>query len=224
MSPAGFFPRHPSAHGPGPPLAWDRAGTRSGSSACQAADEWPSVVHVVNGIECLSEGERVTVVDPAVLELTDQVAEHTVPVLPSGRDRRGDLDAPLDDPDGGQALGGRPGLLPRSLPARPRAPLREPPGGLDGDRTCAPAARSCGRPPRRRPGALLRRWGCAGFGGGGCARPRSRATRRPLALACPPVASAHAADGPDACAAPCHPDPSRRIDGGRCMRCSPLRS
>ena len=55
--------------------------------------------------------------------------------------------------------------------------------------------------------------------GGPSARRRSRATRRRLRPVCALAAFAHAADGPDGCSAPCHPDPSRRIDGGRCMRC-----
>ena len=221
MSPPASFHVTP---GPGPQLGRGSSrclGPRAGLSARQAADERPSVVRVVNGVEGATEGQQVTVVDPAVFELAAQAAEHTGPVLPSGRNRRGDLDAPFHDPDGGQAGGGRPGLLPGSLPARPRAPLRESPRGLDGDRTCAPPACSCGQPPRRRRGAILRRRGCAGVIGGSCARERPRAARRRLTLACPLVASAHAADGPDDCAARCHPDASRRIDGGRCMSCVP---
>jgi hypothetical protein len=59
-------------------------------------------VRAVYGVERDTEGEQVPVADPAVLELTSQVREQTGPVLPSGRNRCGDLDTPLDDPDGGQ--------------------------------------------------------------------------------------------------------------------------
>lgn len=84
------------------PWTWIEQGLRPGLSARQAADEGPSVVRAVYGVERGTEGEQVPVVDPAVLELPGQVGEQTGPVLPSGRNRRGDLDTPLDDPDGGQ--------------------------------------------------------------------------------------------------------------------------
>jgi hypothetical protein len=84
------------------PWAWIEQGPRPGLSARQAADERPSVVRAVKGVERDTEGEQVPVVDPAVLELTGQVGEQTGPVLPSGRNRRGDLNTPLDDPDSGQ--------------------------------------------------------------------------------------------------------------------------
>ncbi|MGZ4617253.1 MAG: hypothetical protein ACXV3F_00710 [Frankiaceae bacterium] len=54
----------------------------------------------MDGVECVREGEQVAVVDPAVLELSSQVAEDAEPVLSPRRNRRGDLDTPLDDPDG----------------------------------------------------------------------------------------------------------------------------
>src|SRR4051794_11374102 len=102
---------------------------------------------LVDGVERDREGEQVTVVDPAVLELPGEVTEKTGPVLPFGRDRRGDLHAPLDDPHGGQAGGGRPGLLPGSLPAGWRAPLRKSTRRLDRDCAAAPAAHRGGQPP-----------------------------------------------------------------------------
>jgi hypothetical protein len=193
MSSQSSFDVTPGRHRPA--LRVERVGAAVGGrglSARQTADERTSVVRVVYCVEGAGQGEQVTVVDPAVLELMGQVGEHAWPVLPSGSDRRGDLNTPLDDPDGRQPGRGRAGLLPGSLPARRRAPLREPPRSLDGDRTCAPSARSHGQPPRRLHGALLRRWGYTGFIGGCCARQWSRAAPRRLALACPLVASAHA--------------------------------
>src|SRR3954451_16102997 len=74
-------------------------GPRAGLPARQATDERPSAIRVVNGVECVSEGEQVAVVDPAVLDLAGQVAENAGPVLSPRRDRRGDLHSPLDDSD-----------------------------------------------------------------------------------------------------------------------------
>src|SRR3954454_6399298 len=94
--------------------------------------------HLVDDIEGAGQGEQVAVVDPAVLDLPGEVTEQAGPVLALGRDRRGDLHAPLDDLDSGPARRGRPGLLPWSLPTGRRTPFRESSRRLQGDRSAAP--------------------------------------------------------------------------------------
>lgn len=81
--------RHPWRAGP-----WRLCGLAPASAGSAAQRS-------VDGVERDREGEQVTVVDAAVLELPGEGSEQAGPVLALGRDRRGDLHAPLDDPDRG---------------------------------------------------------------------------------------------------------------------------
>ena len=123
-------------------------------------------------LECGRQARQVPVVDDAAVKLTAQFSEEADPVVVLGcrykRCRcRGD-DDPLDDLDGGSARGRRAGLLPCSVPASRRAPLRDWATRPKGDRPAAPPAcrrrgPSCSSRRRVRDrcvGSLLLRLGC----------------------------------------------------------------
>lgn len=97
--------------------------------------------------ECHSQRRQVTVVVRASFHLTRQSADVLSPVPPGRRLRVLDdvhdivvLDGAIDDLDGSQAGLRRAPLLPGSLPAARRAPLRGSASGLDPESPAAPAA------------------------------------------------------------------------------------
>lgn len=89
-------------------------------------------------VQCCGQGRQVAVVVGASFHLARQSADVLSPVPPSWRLRLLDdvhdlvvLDGAIDDLDGGQSGLRRAPLLPGSLPAARRAPLRGSASGLD---------------------------------------------------------------------------------------------
>ncbi|RZU30542.1 hypothetical protein BKA19_0160 [Blastococcus saxobsidens] len=126
----------------------------SGEVRC-AAPARPPPVRPQHRVQCPAEGGHVPVVDAAVIQLTGELAEQPRPV-PAGRlEGYTNLDPPLDHlhcrPTGVRGAA----LLPGSMPAGGRAPLRDGAAAARGDRSAAPSA-------DRRGGASfrpVRRWG-----------------------------------------------------------------
>jgi hypothetical protein len=89
-------------------------------------------------VECAGDAWEVPAVDETTVKLAAQLAEETDPLIvpgsPRGRLRCWVDDDPLDDLHGGAARGGRAVLLPRTVPAGRRAPLRDRASGPEGDR------------------------------------------------------------------------------------------
>src|SRR4051794_13518678 len=103
------------------------------------------------GIDELDQGgpdlRQIAVVDPPVVQLTDKLAEQPGPVPASRCDRCRNLHLSLDDLDGRVSRGRGSRLLPRTVTAGGRTPLRDRTAAAQRDRTTAPAARCCGGTP-----------------------------------------------------------------------------
>jgi len=121
---------------------------------------------IQHGVERDREVGEVAVVDATVVELASEVVQQPGPVSAGRRRGHGNLDAPLDDRDRGEAGFCCPGLFPRPLPAGRRAPLRDPASGLRLHRGAAPAA-GRGRTPSLADLGRVERHGLIGDGAGG---------------------------------------------------------
>jgi hypothetical protein len=96
-------------------------------------------------LQCPVESGQVPVVDAAVGELCGELVEQPRPV-PAGRlQRAAELDLPFDNLHRGPVGGGGAGLLPGSVAAGGRAPLRDRTSAAWGYRSGAPSA-CCRRP------------------------------------------------------------------------------
>jgi hypothetical protein len=101
-------------------------------------------------------GGQVAVVEAAGVELAFEIVEHGQPRQPARRDRHlafddnRDLDAALDDVDGAPSRSCCSGLLPRSMPAGWRTPLRHPACAAGPEDVAAPRALEQLRPRGQR--------------------------------------------------------------------------
>jgi hypothetical protein len=159
------------------------------------ADMVPAVVGGQDSVEGKRQAGKVTVVDPAVIELRSQLGQGLRPVASGDWLPHGDLYAPFHDlhcrPAGGRSAR----LLPGAVPASGRTPFGDGPPGSRGDRPATPAAGPRGGPPFGAASGLRRV-------GAGLRRPRSLGLLAPLAFALSgPVlggaAVSHACDSAD---------------------------
>jgi hypothetical protein len=163
-------------------------------------------IGIQHGVERDREVGEVAVVDATVVELASEVVQQPGPVSAGRRGGDGDLDAPLDDLDRGEARFCCPGLFPRPLPAGRRAPFRDPAPGLRLHRRAAPAA------GRRRTPSLgdlgrVERHRLIGDGAGETGS-AARLTGLMGALRCLPLPARLLRHGPH----PMHHDESRTLD------------
>jgi hypothetical protein len=92
-------------------------------------------------LQCSVESGQVAVVDAAVGELCGELVEQPRPVPAGWLQRDAELDLPFDNLHRGPVGGGGAGLLPGSVAAGGRAPLRDRTSAAWSDRSGAPSAR-----------------------------------------------------------------------------------
>ncbi len=69
------------------------------------------------GLKSTSQAGEISVVETAVVEVLDELAEQPLPVAASGCEPEDDHHPPLDDLHGGKPRGRRPALLPCAVAA-----------------------------------------------------------------------------------------------------------